>query len=88
MQEEKPIKDLLFDFVSILHSKAQGVEAYAKYLQDARDENSQECIELLERLKEQDTRAVSEVKDHLAMLLARSGPRTTEAQSAAEQPRH
>jgi predicted RecB family nuclease len=87
MQEGKPIEDLLFDFVSILHSKAQGVAAYAKYLQDAREENSQECIELLERLQEQDTRAVNEVKDHLAMLLARSGPRT-EAQSAAEQPRH
>jgi predicted RecB family nuclease len=87
MQEGKPIENLLFDFVSILHSKAQGVAAYAKYLQDAREENSQECIELLERLQEQDTRAVNEVKDHLAMLLARSGSRT-EAQSAAEQPRH
>jgi predicted RecB family nuclease len=87
MQAEKPISDLLFDFVSILHSKAEGVAAYAKYLQDAREENSQECIQLLERLQEQDSRAVAEVKDHLAMLLAKGGAKP-EAQSAAEQPRH
>lgn len=67
-QEMKsPLSDLMFDWVAILHSKAKGLEAYAKYLADAREAGDDKCAELLERLRDQDVEAVREIKEHLAM---------------------
>jgi len=68
-QGNSAISNLQFDMVSILHSKAEGLEAYDKYMKDAQGENSQPCVELLQRLKRQDEEAVMEVKQHLTELL-------------------
>lgn len=64
-----PISDLLFDFVSLLHKKAEGLEATEKYLRDAEEQNSQSCIDILNRIIEQDRQVVVELRDHLADML-------------------
>ena len=67
-----PIDNLLYDFVSVLHNKAEGLQACEKYLRDAQEKNSQSCIEMLNRVIEQDRQLVMELKDHLADMLQNS----------------
>jgi hypothetical protein len=76
---DSPLSDLMFDWISVLHSKGKGLEAYDKYLNDARQQNATACVELLERLQEQDKQAVAEIKEHLAQMFANqaSGAQTT-----------
>lgn len=66
---EKALSDLVFDMVTVLHSKGEAVNAYEKYMRDAQSENSQECMKLFEKLKDQDESAIMEVKEHLSQLL-------------------
>jgi hypothetical protein len=67
-----PISNLLYDFVSLLHNKAEGLQASEKYLRDAEEQNSQPCIEMLNRVIEQDRQMVIELKDHLTEMLQNS----------------
>ena len=66
-----PVSDLLYDWLTILQSKAEGLNAYEKYIRDAEKENSQECVQLLRRLYQQDAAMVQEVKDHFTRMLTR-----------------
>lgn len=63
---KSPLNNLLYDWITILHAKAKGVEAYETYLKDAQIENSQECIDLLSRLRDQDARAIEEICSHIS----------------------
>jgi hypothetical protein len=61
----------LHDFwLTVLQSKAEGLNAYEKYIQDAEKENAKECVSLLRKLHEQDARQVQEIKDHLQHMMA------------------
>ena len=60
-----PISDLMYDWLTVLQSKAEGLNAYEKYIRDAEQENSPDCAELFRRLHEQDARQVEEIRDHL-----------------------
>jgi len=68
-----PISDLQYDWLTVLQSKAEGLNAYEKYIQDAQKENSQECVEMFRRLHEQDSRMVQEIKDHLMQMISQKG---------------
>jgi len=68
-----PISDLMYDWLTVLQSKAEGLHAYEKYLQDAEKENSQECVELFRRLQEQDTQMVEEIRDHMHKMMHSAG---------------
>jgi hypothetical protein len=63
--QENPVSDLFFDWVSVLHNKAEGVNAYERYLKDAQDRKADRCVELLQKLRDQDIQMLREVKDHL-----------------------
>jgi aminoglycoside phosphotransferase len=65
-----PISDLMYDWLTVLQSKAEGLNAYEKYIQDAEKENAKECVSLLRKLHEQDARQVQEIKDHLQHMMA------------------
>ena len=65
-----PISDLMYDWLTVLQSKAEGVNAYEKYLKDAEKEGSPQCAELFRRLHEQDIRQIQEIKDHLKRSMA------------------
>jgi hypothetical protein len=71
MATKNPISDLMYDWLTVLQSKAEGLNAYEKYIQDAEKEGSQECVELFRRLHERDAQMVEEVRDHLTEMLTR-----------------
>jgi len=64
-----PISDLLYDWLTVLQSKAEGLNAYEKYIRDAEKENCTECVQLLRKLQQQDAAMAQEVKDHILHLL-------------------
>ena len=76
-----PISDLMYDWLTVLQSKAEGLNAYEKYLRDAQEENSQECVEMFRRLHEQDAQQVEQIRDHLMQMLSKQqgGSRRTAA---------
>jgi methylase of polypeptide subunit release factors len=69
MTHANPVSDLMYDWLTVLHSKAEGLNAYEKYIQDAEKEHSQECVELFRRLHEQDVKMVEEIKDHVKHMM-------------------
>jgi hypothetical protein len=79
---KNPLSDLMFDWVSVLHSKAEGVAAYDKYLRDAREKDADKCINLFTKLRNQDIAAVREIKDHLAMMLSKDTSRGEEIRAS------
>lgn len=65
MTASNPISDLMYDWLTVLQSKAEGVNAYEKYIKDAEEAGSTECVEMFRRLHEQDVRLLQEVKEHV-----------------------
>ena len=65
MTSANPVSDLMYDWLTVLQSKAEGLNAYEKYIQDAEAAGSQECIAMFRRLHEHDSRMVEEVKKHV-----------------------
>jgi len=68
---KNPISDLMYDWLTVLQSKAEGLNAYEKYIKDAEKENSQECVQMFRRLQEQDAKLVQEVRDHLMGMMSK-----------------
>ena len=66
-----PISDLLYDWLTVLQSKAEGLNAYEKYIQDAEKENASECVEMFRKLHDEDARLVEEVRDHVTKMICR-----------------
>src|SRR5438477_5674825 len=65
-----PISDLMYDWLTVLQSKAEGINAYEKYIEDAEKENAQECVELFRKLHDQDVRQAEEIKRHLEQMMS------------------
>ncbi|MEY4631354.1 MAG: hypothetical protein RIQ81_1474 [Pseudomonadota bacterium] len=63
------VNDLMYDWINILKCKADGVYAYKQYLADARKDKSSCCTDLLNRLIDEDSRQLLEVKKHVLGLL-------------------
>ena len=61
----KNVSNLEYDWVTVLHEKGKAVEAYDKYIEDAKAANSQPCVELLEKLKQSDAEQMQEIRQHL-----------------------
>jgi hypothetical protein len=73
MTASNPISDLMYDWLTVLQSKAEGVNAYEKYIQDAEEAGAHECVEMFRRLHEQDARMVQEIKDHVFSMMGKEG---------------
>jgi hypothetical protein len=65
MTSANPLSDLMYDWLTVLHSKAEGLAAYEKYIRDAEAAGSQECVAMFRKLHERDSQLVKEVKDHV-----------------------
>ncbi len=82
---QHPLDDLAYDWVSVVKSKAEALLAYQKYMQDAETANSPECTELLRQLYEDDARHLTEAKRHLsAVLEGRMGQEQQQSQSVGK----
>jgi hypothetical protein len=63
--QSKAISDLEYDLVAVLKNKAEAVQLYETYIQDAQNANSQPCADLLRQLQQTEMQQVQEVRRHL-----------------------
>lgn len=63
------VSDLEYDWVTVLHAKGKAIEAYDKYIEDAKTADSQPCIELFENLKQSDSEQMQKIKEHLMQVM-------------------
>ncbi|QIR41077.1 hypothetical protein HCG51_33295 [Tolypothrix sp. PCC 7910] len=68
-QSQQPISNLEYDFVTVLHNKAEAVKAYDVYIKDAQEANSQPCVELFQKLRQSDIEQAQEIRNHLQQVL-------------------
>jgi hypothetical protein len=66
-----PLDNLTYDLITILYEKSKGLEAYQKYINDAK--GNQEISRILEQIMQQDRQAVQQLQQHLASLLSQQG---------------
>ena len=64
-QVNSPISNLEYDWLTVLKNKAEGLKAYQTYIQDAQQAGSQPCVELFQRLQQQDMQQAQEIRQHL-----------------------
>lgn len=59
------ISDLEYDLLTVLQNKAEAVQMYETYIEDAQKVGSQPCVELLRKLQQADHDQVQELRHHL-----------------------
>jgi ferritin-like metal-binding protein YciE len=59
------ISDLEFDLLAVLKNKAEAIQVYDSYIQDAQQADSQPCVQLLQKLKQEEMQQAQEVRQHL-----------------------
>ncbi len=69
MLRQNPIDNLMYDWLTVLQSKAEGINAYEKYIRDAEEMGDEASVELFRKLHEQDIWQVKEIKQHLEDLM-------------------
>ncbi|MFN6572103.1 hypothetical protein A6770_06925 [Nostoc minutum NIES-26] len=62
---QEPISNLEYDFITVLHNKAEAVKAYDTYIKDAQEANSQPCVELFQKLRQSDMEQAQQIRHHL-----------------------
>lgn len=67
--DDHGLSDLAYDWITLVQNKAQALQAYDKYIDDARKAGSQTCVELFQRIHEADKRHLAEARQHLIMVL-------------------
>lgn len=68
-QDARAISNLEYDLLTVLHHKAEAVKAYETYIQDAQGMDSQPCVELFNKLKQQDMEQAQEIRSHLQQVM-------------------
>ncbi len=66
----KPLDDLTYDIVSVLHEKSQALEAYDDYIEDA--QSDPDVKKVLEDIRRHDEEDVQKLRFELGRLLGRS----------------
>ncbi|MFQ4139795.1 hypothetical protein PGN35_026125 [Nodosilinea sp. PGN35] len=71
-KSQSVVSDLEYDWLTVMQNKAEALQAYDKYIEDARKANSEECVELFNRLKQTESEQVQEIRQHLTKTMAAS----------------
>ena len=66
-EDERPMDDLTYDVLTVLHAKAKAIDAYDDYLRDAADDD--EIRAAFERIRRDDLEHVRVLKELLARRL-------------------
>lgn len=61
-----PVSDFVYDCVTLMHAKLQGIEALHKYEQDAQQGGHDRFVQLIQKIRQQDTECVQELEQILA----------------------
>lgn len=64
-----PISDLEYDWLTVMQDKAKGLKAYQTYIEDAQAAGSQPCVEMLQKLQQQDSQQIQEIRQHLQEIM-------------------
>ncbi|MBW4421057.1 MAG: hypothetical protein KME13_17770 [Myxacorys californica WJT36-NPBG1] len=64
-ENSRAMSDLEYDLITVLKNKSEAVKAYDTYIQDAQGMDSQPCVELFRKLKENEMQTAQEVRSHL-----------------------
>lgn len=65
----QPLSNLAFDWVTFVQNKAEAVNAYGKYIQDAEKANASDCADFFRKVQKADCEQLTEAKKHLAAVL-------------------
>jgi len=68
---EEPLSDLMYDWLTVLQSKAEAVAAYEQFLEDAESADATDCAQLLKKLHQEESASLREVRDHVFGMIAR-----------------
>jgi recombinational DNA repair protein RecT len=68
-QNQNVVSNLEYDWLTVMHNKAQALVAYDQYIEDARRANSQPCVEFFQRLKESEANQIGEIRQHLKQVM-------------------
>ncbi|AGY58706.1 hypothetical protein [Gloeobacter kilaueensis] len=66
---KKTVSDLEYDLLTVLKEKACAVTAYDTYIRDAQKVGSQPCVELFQKLQQQDNQCAEELRQHLTQVM-------------------
>ena len=62
---KSPISDLEYNWLTVMHNKAEALKAYETYIQDAQAAGSQPCVEMFQKLQQAEMQQLQEVRQHL-----------------------
>jgi hypothetical protein len=82
VQTSKPLDNLTYDIVSILHEKSQALEAYDDYMQDA--QGNAEIARLFEDIRRHDEEDIQRLRFELGRLLGTASEASTAPPGADE----
>ncbi|MUH01624.1 hypothetical protein F7734_58970 [Scytonema sp. UIC 10036] len=68
-QTQNPVSNLEYDFLTVLHNKAEAIKAYETYINDAKQAGSQPCVELFQKLRQADVEHAQEIRHHLQQVM-------------------
>jgi hypothetical protein len=74
-----PLDNNTYNVITVIHEKSKGLEAFDQYMEDA-DENLRE---IFEEIREQDTRVIEQLQDHLRRLMGGDEGAESEDEEAA-----
>lgn len=60
-----PISDLEYDLLTVYQSKLEALKAYETYIKDAQEIGSQPCVELFQKLMQEDVQHAHQLRHHL-----------------------
>jgi rubrerythrin len=59
------ISNLEYDLLTVLQNKSEALKAYETYMQDAQEIGSEPCVQLFQKLQQEDMQHAQEIRQHL-----------------------
>lgn len=63
------LSNLEYNLLTSLQRKSEALHAYEQYIKDAQEANSQPCVELFQKLQQEDMQHVQEIRQHLKQVM-------------------
>jgi hypothetical protein len=73
-----PLDNNTYNVITVISEKSKGLEAFDQYLEDA----DEELREIFQEIREQDTRYIEQLQDHLRRLMGGEGAESEEEEAA------
>ena len=73
-----PLDNNTYNVITVIHEKSKGLEAFDQYLEDA----DEKLRTMFEEIREQDSRFIEELQDHLRRLMGGEGAESEDEEAA------